>query len=172
MPSGIETARENVRKFKNYWDGLRSKEEYLPLKKDGTIWVDKVAVDADVGKSALRQNPELKELYTQAVGETLNANRKMVEAQLGEDAGERASKIETASLDALTVSGTEKDKIKKLERRISDLEEQLAVIGVAHQQALDKLKRLEGIEQEKERLRLLVERHEFQIDNAINPGPY
>src|SRR5947207_1746728 len=98
MPSGIETARENVRKFKTYWDSLRAKDEYLPLKKDGTIWVDKVAADAEVGKSALRQNPALKELYTQAASETLEEHRKIVEAQLGDDAGEEVSKIEAASV--------------------------------------------------------------------------
>jgi|SRR5947209_15481493 len=172
MPSGIETARENVRKFAAYWDGLRAAGEYLPLKKDGTIWVDKVAADAEVGKSALRQNPALKELYTQAADETLDAHRKAVETQLGEGAGERASQFKTATLDALTVPDAEKDKVKSLERRVSDLEKQLAVADVAHKQALDKLKRLEGVERENERLRLLVERYEFQIDNGVNPGPY
>lgn len=172
MPSGIETARENVRKFTAYWDELRAADEYLPLKKDGTIWVDKVAADAGVGKSALRQNPALKELYAQAADETLEAHRKEIEAQLGVGAGERAAQVKTASLDALTVPDADRDKVKSLERRVSDLEKQLAIADVAHKQALDKLKRLEGVERENERLRLLVERYEFQIDNGINPGPY
>jgi hypothetical protein len=172
MPSGIEVARENVRKFNAYWDGLRAKGEYLPQKLDGTIWVEKVARDAGIGKSALRQNPALNNLYKETVRETLDAYKKAVEEKLGQEAGDRIRKVETASLDALAGSGAEKDKVKKLERRISDLEKQLAVVNVAHQQALERLKQLEGVELEKERLRLLVERYEFQTDNAINPGPY
>jgi hypothetical protein len=172
MPSGIEVARENVSKFNDYWDGLRAKGEYLPLKQDGTIWVEKVATDAGIGKSALRQNPALKELYKAAVRETLEVHKKTVEAKLGQEAGDRVRKVETASLSALANSDAEKDKVKKLERRVSDLENQLAVVNVAHLQALERLKQLEGVELEKERLRLLVERYEFQTDNAINPGPY
>lgn len=172
MPSGIEIAKENVRKFNDYWNGLRAQNKYLPLKHDGTIWVEKIAEEADIGKSALRQNPVLKELYMQAVSDTLEARRKAVESRLDQEAGERASKIKKASLAALTGSDTDRDKVKKLERRVSDLEKQLAVTNVAHQQALEKLKQLEGIEREKEQMRLLVERYEFQIDNAINPGPY
>jgi hypothetical protein len=172
MPSGVEVARENVRKFSDYWNGLRAKGKYLPLKQDGTIWVEKVAGEAGVGKSALRQNPMLKELYKGAVSETFDAHKKAVEAQLDQEAGQRARKVETASLAALAGSGAERDKVKKLEKRVADLEKQLAVLNVAHQQAMERLKQLEYVEREKERLRLLVERYEFQTDNAINPGPY
>ena len=91
---------------------------------------------------------------------------------VGEGAGERVSQVKTVTLDALAGPDAEKDKVKSLERRVSDLEKQLAVADVAHKQALDKLKRLEGVERENERLRLLVERYEFQIDNGVNPGPY
>ncbi len=82
MPSGIEIAKENVRKFNDYWTGLRAEGKYLPLKQDGTIWVEKIAEEADIGKSALRQNPVLKELYKQAVSKTLDAHRKTVESRL------------------------------------------------------------------------------------------
>ncbi len=101
----------------------------------------------------------------------MNVSR-LQESRLNQEAGERASKIERESIAALTGSDAERDKVKKLERRVSDLEKQLAVSNVAHQQALEKLKQLEGVEREKEQMRLLVERYEFQIDNAINPGPY
>lgn len=172
MGSGKEDAKENVRKFTDYWQGLRAKDEYLPLKADGTVWVDKVAEKAEIGKSALRQNPQLKDLYKNAVAETLKLHKEKVENLVGAGAGLAAAKVEAASVEALDVAGDKKDEIKMLRQRVSELEQQVAVLTVTSQRNAECGKRADKLEKENKRLLARLERYEFQTDHAINPGPY
>lgn len=172
MGSGREDAKENERKFSEYWRNLCAKGEYLPLKADGTVWVDKVAENAKIGKSALRQNPQVKEHYKKAVAETLKLHKEKVEALLGAGAGVAAAKVETATVEALDVAGDKKDELKKLKQRISELEQQVAVLTAATQRNAEDRKRAEKLDKENKRLLALIERYEFQTDHAINPGPY
>lgn len=172
MGSGREDAKENVRKFSEYWQGLRAHGEYLPLKADGTVWVDKVAEKAQIGKSALRQNPQVKALYRDAVAVTLKANREKVEALLVASASATASEVERASVEALDGANDKNDENKRLKQRVSELEQQVAVLTATSQRNAEKGKRAEELARENIRLLALVERYEFQTEHAINPGPY
>jgi hypothetical protein len=172
MGSGREVGKENVRKFSEYWQKLLDNDEYLPLKPDGTVWVEKVVGGAKIGKSALRQNPQVKEIYINAVAITLEANREKVELALGASSGEAAAEIKKSSIEALNSTGEKREEVKLLKQRISELEQQVAVLTAASLRAGERAKRTEEVERENLQLRALVEKYEFQTEHAINPGPY
>lgn len=71
--NGQQKAKLNVENFKAYWAKLRAQGQYLPIKRDGEVWVGKVAEDAGFDRQALRTNPALMTLYEEACQETYAA---------------------------------------------------------------------------------------------------
>jgi hypothetical protein len=70
--SGTQRATDNVAAFESYWTELRTRGEYLPLKKDGDVNLSQVAKDSGIGdRGRLYTNDRLRQMLDTARAETL-----------------------------------------------------------------------------------------------------
>ncbi|HEY0375753.1 MAG TPA: hypothetical protein VGC87_02225 [Pyrinomonadaceae bacterium] len=131
----IQAGRENERKWEEYWNGLRARGKYLPVKASGEVNVAQVGRDSKIGRENLYKNPNIHPKLLAAIEETLRAQRDAIEG------------ISEPGVSAHLNPRREDISHKQIEsrdRRIRDLEEKLAVFTVENLELRRRVKALEG----------------------------
>lgn len=130
----IQAGKENEEKWKDYWDGLRAKDKYLPIKANGDVNVAQVGRDSKIGRENLYKNPNIHPKLLAAIEETLKAQR------------ESAQGISEPGSPVYVNSKREDITHKQLEsrdRRIRELEEKVAVLMAENQELRRQTRTLE-----------------------------
>lgn len=130
----IQAGKENENKWEEYWNALRARGEYLPVKANGEVNVARVGRDSKVGRENLYKNQNIYPKLLAAIKDTLEAQRKG-------DAGAPASDV------PIRVDRNREDvnqkKIEARDRRIKELEEKVAVLTAENYELRQQVKALE-----------------------------
>jgi chromosome segregation ATPase len=139
----IHAGKENEKKWEIYWDNLRARGEYLPIKSNGEVNVARVGRDSKIGRENLYKNPNIHPKLLAAIKETLEAQR---ERDVREDKPEAPASTDRKQNDAA------QKKIDARDRRIKELEEKVAVLTA---ETHELRRRVKALEEEKSRFEFI-----------------
>lgn len=130
----IQAGKENERKWEEYWNSLRAKGKYLPVKANGEVNVAQVGRDSTIGRENLYKNPKIHPKLLAAIEETLKAERDAVK--------DRSASSEPAQVNRRPEDVANKQ-LEARDRRIRELEEKVAVLTAEKHELRHRVKTLE-----------------------------
>jgi hypothetical protein len=71
----VNAGKENERKWAEYWNCLRSKNQYLPVKPSGEVNIAQVGRDSKIGRENLYKNQNIYPKLLKAIEETVQAQK-------------------------------------------------------------------------------------------------
>jgi chromosome segregation ATPase len=130
----IQAGKENERKWEEYWNGLRTKGKYLPVKANGEVNVAQVGRDSTIGRENLYKNSNIYPKLLAAIEETLKAESSAAtgHAESSDEGQGKQRREEVAN-----------KQLEARDRRIRELEEKVAVITAENHELRRRIKTLE-----------------------------